>query len=198
MSWEDEDVLPPSFSFNVTDYGDTSASVQAGIEATYPGIISGVVTQELKAAIKVTIVFEEGVSKEAEIIKLVLNNHHLWAVRTTQISVLEQSYEAALNAGFDASVTGASYHYTTAQLEDQLNFVGAGVAGMNLGASVVYSVKNVVTLKPERVLHTPAQLGALFGAALTFKETQITKREGLIAAVEASDSVEDIPKIVWT
>ena len=108
-----------------------------------------------------------------------------------KMAEIDRDYRAATEAGFESTALGATHRYSSL-MENQLNLMGAVVAGIDMP----YTTTNSLGKKEQRA-HTAAQLRQVFQSGMRVKQTFIARAEQRRAAVEAATTIEQVEAIVF-
>ncbi len=116
-------------------------------------------------------------------------------LKTSKLSHINTSCEAAIVGGFTSSALG-SVHIYQSDRDDQINLMGLVTAGADdlLKCGVDDGNGNITW---DWKQHTTAQLKAVFDDGALFKKQQLIKANTLKAQVSAATTAEELDGIVW-
>ena len=112
-------------------------------------------------------------------------------LKQDKLRELDQWAQATITAGFVSEALGAPHRYSS-QLEDQINLLGAAIAGVDLD----YVCTDAAGVKAAR-RHTAAQIRKVYEDGLAHKASCIYRYHRLAARVEQADSPEALQSISW-
>jgi hypothetical protein len=120
----------------------------------------------------------------------------LTPAKAAKLAALEAAYASAVDAGFDAVVQGATYHFP-GTVDDALNLLGTERIAIRTGDSQLFRVTDVAAGVKTWLLMTPTQLSEVVDAGSAFKMGNVALlnvKQGLVAA---ATTVEEVDAVVW-
>jgi hypothetical protein len=112
-----------------------------------------------------------------------------------KIVALTNECQQSILGGFTSAALGEPHHYDS-DIEDQINIVGAVMAG-TLGATIPYRCLSSTDEEKQWRNHTPAQLQQVFNDGVLYKLTQLQKLTTLKNQVNNCDNIECVNSITW-
>jgi hypothetical protein len=120
----------------------------------------------------------------------------LAAIRAAKISELSDACQATIMGGFHSTALGANHRYSSEE-EDQANLVGAvNLVGI-MNQSIPYTCTNLATGEKRSLIHTPAQIRAVFLHGAAHKQFQIARFHAMRVAIEQSNNPTEVQAMTW-
>lgn len=133
------------------------------------------------------------VSSNDEIVQTIIDEYDpLPEARAKRIAELSEQCGAAIVGGFTSSALGSVHHYDGG-IEDQVNIMGAAMAGVDLPFRCRDDVLREKIFRP----HTAAQMAQVYADGVAFKLQQLARLETLRAAVNNASTLEEVYSVVW-
>ncbi|MEE9357455.1 DUF4376 domain-containing protein [Candidatus Vondammii sp. HM_W22] len=144
---------------------------------------------------------EIGIEPPAEALTQLPVTVRLFDAKAEKLRALKEACSNAIRAGIYSDALGSSHHYDTDKEIDQINLVGAGLAGVD----ILYTCTEVSSgIKAQR-LHTAAHINQVFKEAAAEKVRLLGvlyERAAQLEAVEITTTIEvaqaEIETITWT
>ena len=121
----------------------------------------------------------------------IVREQTLEELKQAKLQELDAAAQAVITGGFVSEALGSPHLYSS-QLEDQINLLGAVLAGVDLD----YVCTDAAGVKAAR-RHTAAQIRKVYEDGLAHKATHIYRYHQLAAQVQQADSPEALQSISW-
>lgn len=120
----------------------------------------------------------------------------LAAIRAAKIAELSDACQLTIMGGFHSTALGSNHRYSSEE-EDQANLMGAvNLVGI-VGQPIPYTCTNLVTGEKRSLIHTPAQIRAVFLHGAAHKQTQIARFHAMRVAIEQSNNPTEVQAMTW-
>lgn len=133
------------------------------------------------------------VSSNDEIVQAIIDEYDpLPEAREKKLASLSESCREAIVGGFTSSALGSVHHYDGG-IEDQVNIMGAAMAGVDLPFRCRDDVLREKIFRP----HTAAQMAQVYADGVSYKLAQLSRLEIKRAALNNATTVDEVNAIEW-
>lgn len=114
--------------------------------------------------------------------------------KSKQLRILELKDDCTnyIQAGFTSSALGSIHTYDSSLPQDQINLVGAKMAGIDMPFTCT-DESGYKSQKP----HTVAQIGQVYLAGMNHLQTAKSRFYARKISVEAATTIEEVSSVVW-
>lgn len=116
--------------------------------------------------------------------------------RVQKLQELSGSASQEIQGGFISNALGSDHHYN-AQVDNQVNLIGAVTAVSLTGGSINYTCTEVATNIKSQKSHTQAQIEAVYQTGVQTKQAVIAYFHSLRNQVDAATDIPQVDAVVW-